>query len=61
MMSYGEHHIAVCQMKFKNRVRNLMVAYDRIGDTIEFITAHVIREKEIKNKIKSGRWKHEQN
>ena len=56
-----DHHIVVCRITFQNRIRNLMVAYDRIGDTIEFVTTHVIREKEIKNKVNSGRWKHEQN
>lgn len=55
------HHVVVLKKKFKSRMRNLLLAYDRIGDTVEFVTTHIIKDKEIDNKVKSGRWKHEQN
>lgn len=53
------HHIAIAKLKVRGKRRKLMLAYDKINDTIEFITVHIIREKEIKNKIISGRWKYE--
>lgn len=55
------HNIVLGSIKIKDRRRNLIVAYDKIGDRIEFITIHFIRDKEITNKINSGRWKNEQN
>ncbi|MEK7581543.1 MAG: hypothetical protein AAB512_04640 [Patescibacteria group bacterium] len=56
-----EHNIVPGSIRIKDRRRNLIVAYDKIGDRIEFITIHFIRGKEITNKINSGRWKNEQN
>ena len=53
------HHIAIAKLKVRGKRRKLMLAYDKINDMIEFITVHIIREKEIKNKIISGRWKYE--
>ena len=55
------HNIVLGSIMIRFRRRNLIVAYDKIGDSIEFITIHFIRDKEITNKINSGRWKDEQN
>lgn len=54
------HRIAIARVEFKGRARRIMLAYDIIGETIEFITIHAIREAEVKNKVNSGRWKHEE-
>lgn len=56
-----KHHVVIGTIKIKDKRRHLMLAYDKIGNGIEFITIHFIREKEIKNKLNSGRWKNEQN
>ena len=53
------YHIAIAELEVRGKRRKLMLAYDRINDMIEFITVHIIREKEIKNKIISGRWRYE--
>lgn len=55
------HYVVLGSVRIKDRRRSLIVAYDKIGDRIEFITIHFIRDKEIANKINSGRWKNEQN
>lgn len=55
-----EHHIAIAVIEFKGKTRRMMVVYDKINQTIEFITTHVIKEKEIENKVELGRWKYEQ-
>ncbi len=57
--SLRKHHICLKKVKKEGQSVTLMLAYDKIGSTIEFITIHKIREKEIKNKVKSGRWIHE--
>lgn len=56
-----KHHVAIGTIKVDGRRRYLMLAYDKIGNEIEFITIHFIREREIQNKLNSGRWKNEQN
>lgn len=56
-----EHYIVLGSAKIKDKRKNIMLAYDKIGGRIEFITTHFIRDKEITNKINSGRWKGEQN
>lgn len=56
-----KHNIAIGTIEANKVRRHLMVAYDKIDQRIEFITMHFIREKEIENKIKSGRWKDEKN
>ena len=51
------HHVAVGKRKHLGKMRNIMVAYDAIiGDEIWFVTAYPLRDKEIGNRVKSGRW-----
>jgi len=51
------HFIAVGKLKYAGKMRNLAISYDIIGENIEIITIHPISEKELKNKINTGRWK----
>jgi len=55
------HHIKIAKMKFNKKVKTIMLSYDIMNKTIEFITIHPIRDKEVENKISSGRWKYEKN
>lgn len=50
------HHIAVARAKYAGRISNLAISYDIIGENIEIITIFPISEKELKNKVASGRW-----
>lgn len=51
------HQIAIDRRKHLGKMRNIMVAYDAIiGDEIWFVTAYPLREKEIENRVQSGRW-----
>lgn len=56
-----KHSIVIGTITDNGNRKHLVVAYDKIDTRIEFITIHFVREKEIKNKINSGRWKDEQN
>lgn len=51
-----EHYIAIAKKKLSGRTKNIMVAYDIIGEEITIITAYPVRDKEIQNRIKRGRW-----
>lgn len=53
------HHVAVGQAQYKGKMRKMLVAYDKIGNTIEFITVHPITAEEIDQRVKSGRWMYE--
>ncbi|MBI2338031.1 hypothetical protein HYU95_02505 [Candidatus Daviesbacteria bacterium] len=53
------HHIAVGRVRYKGKIRKMLAAYDKIGDTIELITIHPITDEEINQRIKSGRWIYE--
>lgn len=55
-------HIAIRKLKYKDKLRPMMVAYDIIGDEIQAITIHPENDKEVENRLKSGRWiKYEEN
>ena len=39
------------------KMRSIMIAYGAIiGDEIWFVTSYPLKDKEIENRIKSGRW-----
>ena len=50
-----KHKIAIARLKFNRKVKTIMLSYDIIDETVEFITIHPIRDKEIENKVISGR------
>lgn len=66
-----DHHVVIAKRKHLGKMRSIMVAYDAIirgesenyvseanliGDEIWFITAYPLRDKEIENRVASGRW-----
>lgn len=55
--TFAKRYIAIKQLSFAGRLRNIVVAYDIIKESKEVITIHVISSKEIKNKLNSGRWR----
>ena len=56
-----DHHIALSKQLFFGKIRLLVVAFDKFSDRVELITIYPTTEKEAASKIKSGRWKHEEN
>lgn len=54
--------IAIRKMLFEKELRNMLAAYDIIGEALEIVTIHILSENEIQNKITKGRWtKYEKN
>lgn len=54
-----QHHVVISKVTYKGRVRKMLAAYDTIRDETEVITAHPIKDAEIKQRLISGRWTHE--
>jgi len=49
--------IAIKRLKYNNKIRNMMIAYEKdIKENVEIITVHPISEEKILNRIMSGRW-----
>lgn len=58
----AKRKIAIKKLYFEGKLRNILVAYDIIENTIEIVTVHIISSKEIKNKVRVERWrKYEKN
>jgi len=53
------HRIAVKRMNYGGKERFIMVAFDISDKGITIITCHPIEEKQVSNRVKSGRWLHE--
>lgn len=53
----ANHYIAVKKLHYSGLLRNMVIAYDIIGERIEIITIHPISDSELRNKIQSRRWK----
>lgn len=51
----------VSKVTYKGKLRKMLAAYDKIGDATEIITTHPISDKEINQRINSGRWIYEEN
>ena len=53
-------NIAIKKLKYNNKPRNIMIAYERKNEEVEIITIHPISDEKILNRVMSGRWrKHE--
>lgn len=51
-----DHKIAIKSLEYNGKVRPMVVSYDIIGSELQVVTIHPTNEKEIKNRLKSGRW-----
>lgn len=49
-------HIAIRKLKYKDKLRPMMVAYDIIEEELQIITIHPENDREIENRLKNGRW-----
>lgn len=52
-----DYEIAIKKLQYASKLRNMVVVYDIIDNNHEIITIYPISDSEIKNKVKSGRWK----
>ena len=61
--NYTGHLVTVAKKKHAGTVKNLMLAYDIIGEEITAITTYPVKDQEIENRVKRGRWvrKNEEN
>lgn len=50
------HYIAIKEVKFKGKQRELAVIYDEFPNRIEIITIHPLRPYQKSYRIKTGRW-----
>lgn len=48
--------IAIKKLKYNNKIRNMMIAYEEKNNKVEIITIHPISEEKIVNRIIRGRW-----
>ena len=51
-----EAYISIKKLKYNNKLRNMMIAYEIKDEKIEIITIHPISDEKIKNRILTGRW-----
>ncbi len=54
--SLTNHKIAVKILKYNEKLRPMVVAYDIISSEIQIITVYPTTEQEIKNRVLSERW-----
>lgn len=54
------HYIALSKQRLFAKMRLLVVAFDKSIDHVELITLYPTTDREVTNKINSGRWKHEE-
>lgn len=51
-----DRHIVISKVTYKGQKRNVLAAYDKIGNKAEVVTIHPISDSEITKKVKSERW-----
>jgi hypothetical protein len=52
-------HIAAMSVIYHRRRRKMMIAYDEFPDRVEIVTIHPIEERQISERVLTGRWTHE--
>ena len=53
---YTFKNVAVARVKFKGRLREMVVVYEKLGGSIKLITVHPLKTSQKANRIQSGRW-----
>lgn len=51
-----QRKIPLKRLRYNQKLRLMVVAYDIIGDEIQVITIHPIAKQEIDNKVRVVRW-----
>ncbi len=49
-------NIALKELHYNKKIRNMMIAYEEKNESIEIVTIHPIAEERVINRILSGRW-----
>jgi len=52
-----KHYIAIHQVTFEGKSKQMALIYDKKGETIEIVTVHPIRPYQKYSRVNSGRWK----
>lgn len=52
-----DHKIATKSLRFGEKTKEVMIAYDEFPDRVEIITIHPLKSKQKQQRIESGRWK----
>lgn len=52
-----KHYIAIHQIKFEGKLREIALIYDKEKELVEIITIHPIKPYQKYSRVKSGRWK----
>lgn len=52
-----EHYVAIHQVEFGGKIRDMALTYDRKKGLVEIITIHPIKQYQKFTRINSGRWK----
>jgi len=55
------YSIAVSTAKYAGKKRKMVIVYEKSATQVKIITVYPTTDKEIKNRLKSGRWSHEKN
>lgn len=53
---FENRKIAIKKLKYNNKLRNMMIAYDEFDHRIEIVTIHPISDKQLINRQVSGRY-----
>jgi len=51
------YDIAVAESVYRGTLRELMVAYDRVGERVDLVTIHPLRPGQKEARIRGGRWR----
>ncbi len=51
------HTIAVANVIMYGKERDVMVAYNFVGENVKLLTIHPLKKGQKENRIKSGRWR----
>lgn len=52
-----KHYVAIHQVEFGGKIRDVALTYDTKNDLVEIITIHPIKPYQKLSRINSGRWK----
>jgi len=54
--SLTQHYIAVSKLKYREKIREFALAYDKKEGIIEIVTIHPLKAYQKLSRINSGRW-----
>ena len=51
-----DHEVAIMHVRYRRKLREIMVAYDRHADRVELVTIHPLQPGQKRARVESGRW-----